>query len=120
MTFDTDTPNRWPLDPGALLPRERWQWYQRTWDHACALRARYRLPVRQNWWESPIAVEAIAALAAWVDRYASGEWDDPPGKLTLLYEIERVGNLLRDGPDPFHPGRDLPAFERFLIETAGC
>ena len=41
-------------------------------------------------WEQPIQVEALAALAAWVERYDSGEWDDPPGKLSLLYDVERV------------------------------
>ena len=61
----------------------------------------------------------MAALAAWVERYDSGEWDDPPGKLSMLYELERVAVLLRNGGEPFHPDRDHLAFARFLIE-AGC
>jgi hypothetical protein len=44
--------------------------------------------------------EALAALAAWVARYDSGEWDDPPGKLALLYDLERVRELVR-GHEPF-------------------
>jgi hypothetical protein len=48
----------------------------------------------------------------------SGEWDDPPGKLSLLYDLERVRELIR-GSEPFHPDRDRAAFSRFLID-AGC
>ena len=54
------------------------------------LRERYRLGLRSGWWEDAIQVEAIAALAAWIDRYDTGEWDDPPGKLNLLYDLERA------------------------------
>ena len=57
----------------------------------------------------------MAALAAWTDRYDSGEWDDPPGKLALLFDLERVSALLRDGLDPFHPERDRPAFLAHLF-----
>ena len=64
-------------------------------------------------------MEALAALAAWTERYDSGEWDDPPGKLALLYDLERVGALLRDGNEPFDPDRDRLAFARHLIEI-GC
>ena len=80
----------------------------------CALRERYRLAVRSGWWEDEIQVEALAALAAWTERYDSGEWDDPPGKLALLFDLERVAALLRDGVDPFHPDRDRTAFVRHL------
>jgi hypothetical protein len=66
-----------------------------------------------------VQVEALAALAAWLERYDSGEWDDPPGKLALLYDLERVATLLRDGGEPFHPDRDRLAFARFLID-GGC
>ena len=85
----------------------------------CALRERYRLSIRSGWWEDEVQLETLAALAAWVDRYDSGEWDDPPGKLALLLDLERVAALLRDGLDPFDPGRDRPAFLRHLIEL-GC
>lgn len=64
-------------------------------------------------------VEALAALAAWVARYDSGEWDDPPGKLALLHDLERVSLLLRDGREPFAPDRDRLAFARYLIDL-GC
>ena len=42
-----------------------------------------------------------------------------PGKLALLFDIERVAALLRDGVDPFHPDRDRTAFVRHLIDL-GC
>lgn len=79
---------------------------------------RYRLRPRKDWWEDGVQVEALAALAAWVGRCDAGEWDDPPGKLALLYDLERVHTLLR-GSEPFGPARDRPAFARFLIES-GC
>ena len=75
----------------------------------CSLRERYRLAVRSGWWADEMQVEVLAALAAWVERYDSGEWDDPPGKLALLFDLERVAALLRDGVDPFHPDRDRAA-----------
>jgi hypothetical protein len=110
---------RWPLVPGDLLPRERWLWWEQLWADVCALRGRYRLGVRAGWWADAVQVEALAALAAWVERYDSGEWDDPPGKLSLLYDLERIAVLLRGGGEPFHPDRDRLAFARFLID-AGC
>jgi len=110
---------RWPLAPTDLFPRERWLWWEQLWSDVCALRARYHLPVRSGWWEDQVKVEALAALAAWLERYDSGEWDDPPGKLTLLYDLERVFALLRDDGDPFRPDRDRLEFARFLID-AGC
>jgi hypothetical protein len=110
---------RWPLDWRALYPKERWLWFDQLWSDVCMLRMRYRLPVRSGWWEAPVQVEALAALAAWVDRYDSGEWDDPPGKLALLFDLERVAALLRDGTEPFHPDRDRLAFARYLVD-AGC
>ena len=85
----------------------------------CSLSARYRLSVRSEWWADELQVEVLAAFAAWVRRYDSGEWDDPPGKLALLFDLERVAAALRDGVDPFHPERDRPAFERHL-RLLGC
>jgi hypothetical protein len=117
---DDDTAGgRWPLDARGLLPRERWQWYEQLWGDVCMLRERYRLALRAGWWEDELQVEALAALAAWIERYDSGEWDDPPGKLALLYDLERISLLLRDGLDPFYPERDRVVFLRFLIES-GC
>jgi hypothetical protein len=104
--------------------RSRRLWFQQLWDDVCELRLRYRLPVRSRWWEDEIQVEALAAMAAWVDRYDSGVWEDPPGKLTLLFELERLESLLRDGNDPFHPQRDKPHFDRHLellgLDSTAC
>ena len=77
---------RWPLDWHGLYPRERWLWFEQLWVDVCMLRDRYRLAVRAEWWRDSIQVEALAALAAWVERYDCGEWDDPPGKLALIYD----------------------------------
>jgi hypothetical protein len=110
---------RWPMDWHGLYPRERWMWFEQLWRDVCALHTRYRLAVRSGWWEDQIQVETLAAFAAWTERYGSGEWDDPPGKLALLYDIERINALLRDGNDPFHPDRDRVAFARYLLDI-GC
>ena len=99
--------------------RGRHNWWQVLWLDVCGLRTRYGLPVRSRWWEDELQVEALAALAAWVARYDSGDWEDPPGKLSLLFELERVESLLRDGSDPFNPRRDRPGFDRHL-ERLGC
>jgi hypothetical protein len=105
------------MAPNDLLPRERRLWWEQLWTDVCALGVRYRLPVRSGWWEDNVQAEALAALGAWVERYDSGEWDDPPGKITLLYDLERATARLRDGGEPFHPDRDRLAFARFLIEA---
>jgi hypothetical protein len=110
---------RWPLHWHALYPRERWMWFEQLWHDVCVLRLRYRLAVRSGWWQDDVQVETLAAFAAWVERYDAGEWDDPPGKLSLLYDLERINDLLRDGSDPFHPDRDRPAFARYLLDI-GC
>jgi hypothetical protein len=116
--WDEPTP-RWPLVWHGLYPRERWQWFEQLWSDVCMLRNRYRLALRSGWWADQVQVEALAALASWVGRYDSGEWDDPSGKLALLYDLERVGGLLREGGEPFHPDRDRPAFAAYLVEL-GC
>ena len=85
----------------------------------CALQKRYPLPLRSGWWADQLQVESLAALAAWVEHYDSGEWDDRPGKLALLYDLERVAQLLKGGGEPFHPDRDRLAFVRYLIDL-GC
>jgi hypothetical protein len=116
----TEGSARWPMSWQGLYPRERWLWFEQLWSDVCALRMRYRLAVRSGWWEHQLQVEALAAFAAWADRYDSGEWaDDPPGKLALLYDIERINALLRDGNEPFYPDRDRLAFARHLI-AIGC
>jgi len=110
---------RWPLDWRSLYPRERWLWWEQLWMDVCGLRERYRLPVRSGWWEDSIQVEALAACAAWVDRYDIGEWDDPPGKLALLFELDRINGLLREGGEPFNPSRDREAFLTHAV-AVGC
>jgi hypothetical protein len=110
---------RWPLDWRGLFPRERWMWFEQLWSDVCMLRDRYGLAIRSGWWENDLQLEALAALAAWVARYDSGEWDDPPGKLALLFDLERVAALLREGIDPFYPDRDRASFVAHLIEL-GC
>jgi hypothetical protein len=117
--FYAEEGRRWPLTWRELYPRERWLWFEQLWDDVCTLRDRYRLAVRAGWWEDQIQVEALAALAAWTERYDSGEWDDPPGKLALLFDLDRVAALLRDGLDPFYPDRDRMAFIRHLLDI-GC
>ncbi|HET9104514.1 MAG TPA: hypothetical protein VFN55_14255 [Solirubrobacteraceae bacterium] len=108
-------PPRWPLTWRGLYPRERWLWFQTLWNDVCGLSERYHLAVRSDWWEDDIQVEALAALAAWVHRYDTGEWDDPPGKLALLYDLDRVAAMLREGLEPFDPRRDRPAFVSHVI-----
>jgi hypothetical protein len=79
-----------------------------------ALSRGYRIRFGHRWWEDDVQVETLAALAAWVERYDSGEWDDPPGKLGLLYDFDRIRAEIRGG-EPFQPDRDRLA--RFLIEA---
>ena len=104
-----------PLDWRGLDCQERCEWFERLWHDVIELAQRYRLPVQSRWWESGIQVEALAALASWVAHYDSGVWNDPPGKLALLYDIERIAGLLRDGYDPFDPDLDRPGFTRHLL-----
>ncbi len=108
-----------PMSWHGLAPEARWAWFDRLWSDVCSLRERYRLAIRSGWWADQLQVEFLAALAAWVDRYDSGEWDDPPGKLALLFDLERIAASLRDGRDPFDPQRDRAQFEAHLA-LLGC
>ncbi len=110
MTPDEPLSLHWHDLPAAEQPAL----LERLWTAVCDLRDRYRLPLRSRWWEDQIQVEALTALVAWVARYDSGEWDDPPGKLALLFELERVQLLLRTGHEPFDPERDRGGFDRHL------
>jgi hypothetical protein len=116
---DEPQAGRWPLDWRGLYPRERWLWFEQLWVDVCLLRDRYGLALRSEWWHDSIQVEALAALAAWTQRYDSGEWEDPPGKLALLFELDRISALLREGREPFHCDRDRDAFLAYLVEI-GC
>jgi hypothetical protein len=111
--------DRWPMVWHGLAPEARWRWFEQLWADVCSLSARYRLSVRSEWWADELQLEVLAAFAAWVRRYDSGVWDDPPGKLALLFDLERVAAALRDGVDPFNAERDRPAFERHL-RLLGC
>jgi hypothetical protein len=110
---------RRPLSWHGLGSEARWRWFDRLWSDACVLRGRYRLAIRSEWWADQLQVEVLAAFTGWVERYDTGEWDDPPGKLALLFDLERVAAALRDGVEPFDPARDRPAFERHL-RILGC
>ncbi|WP_249011006.1 hypothetical protein [Conexibacter sp. DBS9H8] len=100
-------------------PSERRAWWEQLWTDVCDLRRRYGLAVRSRWWEDEIQVEALAAFSVWVALYDSGEWEDPPGKLSLIFELERLDPLLRDGHDPFVPDRDRSVFEVHVTGLTG-
>ena len=110
---------RWPMTWRGLYPRERWLWFEHLWVDVCTLRERYHLALRSGWWQDDVQLETLAALAAWVTRYDSGEWDDPPGKLALLFDLERIAGMLREGLEPFHPTRDRSAFLSHIVGL-GC
>jgi len=112
-------PEYFPLDWRAVGPAERRRWFETLWAAVVDLRTRYELCVRSRWWEDARQVEALGALAVWVDRYDSGEWDDPPGKLALLFELERIDALLRYGEAPLDVQRDRELFDRFLDQAFG-
>ena len=105
-----------PLSWRQLGAGERRLWFERLWNDVCILRERYRLLVRSGWWEDEIQVEVLSAVAEWTSRYDSGEWDDPAGKLALLYDLQRIAELLRPGLQPFAPDRDRGEFERYVAE----
>jgi hypothetical protein len=109
----------WPLGWRCLDRDVAWSWWEQLWKDAKMLRDRYRLALRSGWWEDEIQVEALAALAAWSRGYDTGAWTDPPGKLQLLYDLDRIRGLLRAGENVFDPGRDRTAFVQHLL-LIGC
>jgi hypothetical protein len=119
MTTSGPQADGWPLDWRGLPPHARWIWWEQLWTDAIRLRDRYRLTLRSPWWEDDVQVETLAALAAWSTAYDAGAWTDPTGKLTLLYDLDRIRNLLRDGEQPFDPDQDRAAFIDHLTAT-GC
>ena len=60
---------RWPLHWEGLYPREQWLWFEQLWSDACALRKRYRLPLRSAWWTDQLQVESLAAV--WIGMIPS-------------------------------------------------
>jgi hypothetical protein len=111
--------NGWPLDWRGLPPRARWIWWDQLWTDAGRLRKRYHLALRSGWWEDDVQVETLAALSAWCAAYDNGGWNDPAGKLQLLYDLDRIRTLLRPGTDVFDPERDRAAFTKHLF-AIGC
>jgi hypothetical protein len=109
----------WRLDWRELSPAARSIWWDQLWVDAIRLRDRYRLVLRTAWWEDDLHVEALAALAALVNGYDTGAWNDPVGKLQLLYDLDRIRALLHAGQGVFDPGRDHAAFTKHLI-AIGC
>lgn len=105
----------WRLDWRELAPAARSIWLDQLWDDAIKLRDRYRLVLRTAWWEDDIQVEALAALAALVSGYDTGAWNDPVGKLQLLFDLDRIRGLLHAGEDVFDSHRDRPAFTEHLL-----
>lgn len=102
-----------------LAPEQQREWWDQLWLDAIALSQRYRLALRSGWWEDQVQVEALGAFIAWVHLYDSGAYSDPPGKLQLLWELERLRATLRPGEKAFDAIRDRPAYERYLA-AAGC
>lgn len=99
------------LPPTAQGPAAVVEWYQDLWNDVSALQVRYKLPIRTNWWEKPLHVEALAALCAWVNQADNSK--DFRSKLELLHNLDRIGSLIRDGNDPFRPETHQHAFDDF-------
>ena len=90
------------MAPEHLLSRERWLWWGQLWSDVVMLAKRYRISPDKDWWDDGVKVEALAALAAWVARYDSGEWDDPPEGDRAARRARRVaqaGRGARADPD---------------------
>ena len=97
-----------------LIEPERREWWQDLWLDTLALAQRYRLPLRSGWWEDSLQVEALAAFCAWVRLYDSGTYNDPDGKLRVLWQLEQLKAVLRPGERAFDPKRDHESYERHL------
>ena len=102
-----------------LDQRERWLWWEERWTEAIALADRYRLTLRAGWWEDSERVEAIAAFAAAVAAYDTGQDDQPAGKLQLLAQLDWLRGVLRGGQRTFDPICDRPTFDQHLL-SLGC
>jgi len=102
-----------------LPPAQRRDWWEQLWLGVTALAERYRLALRAGWWEDSIQVEALAAFCAWLALYDTGAYVDPPGKLQLLWELDRLRAVIRGGEHAFDPARHRPAYEQHLAQV-GC
>lgn len=107
------------VDWRELTPEQQWEWWNDLWLDAIRLDNRYRLALRTGWWIDSIQVETLHTLAAWVRLYDTGTWEDPPGKMNMLNELERSRSRLRAGEHAFDPHTDRAAFERHLADM-GC
>lgn len=67
----------------------------------------------------PDAIDMDADHFPAIHRVAAPGHSDRPIKLSLLFELERLEPLLRDGNQPFVPDRDLRAFQAYLVDL-GC
>ena len=61
--------------------------------------------------------KAVSVCSTWSYRPPLGARAERMS--ALLYDLERVAPLLRNGGEPFNPDRDRLAFARYLID-AGC
>jgi hypothetical protein len=118
-TIRSTSPRRQPTRRSGEGLGEQWRRFEQLSSDGCGLRKRYWPPLRSGWWNGQVQVESLAALAASLEHYDSDECDDPPGKVSPLYDLERVAQLLKDGAEPFHPDRDRLAFARYQIDL-GC
>jgi hypothetical protein len=119
MNTTDQSPDGWHLHPNGLPARARHIWWQQLWDNAVRLNDRYRPGLRSPWWEDSIQVEALAALAAWVEAFDSGAWTDPAGKLTLLFDIERIRAVFRTGDQRFDVDNDIDTFVAYIAGDEG-
>jgi hypothetical protein len=62
----------------------------------------------------PEAIDFAANRFPAIRKVALGGQSEHAAKLALLYDLERVSALLRDGNEPFYADRDRAAFDRFL------
>jgi hypothetical protein len=102
------------VDWRQLPPDQRRVWWDNLWEAAIDLADRYRLALRSGWWQHAVQVEALAAFSGWLALYDTGAYTDPPGKLQLLWELERLRAVLRGGEHAFDPVHDRPTFDRYL------
>lgn len=105
------------VDWRQLPPDQRRGWWEQLWEGAIAMSDRYRLALRSHWWQDAVQVEALAAFIGWLRLYDTGAYNDPPGKLQLLWELERLRAVLRAGEQAFDERFDRASFERHLDDV---